>query len=267
MRSCWQDILRLAAVIGCCLALPLYGGSNKDNIGKTDFSRQFQKRWGNKPIKIRQVNYSNQVRGTFPNSSTVERCAERFYKTLDYLPESLIRKSRLKYVTFLRDLKLNNQAASGVASGDTIFLHVDFTVETVFHEFFHVFDPIRKNEKWCKLNDKSFVYSGNQFYSVNMSRKKKKQVKRNNRKSDIEESFVSEYAMSFEWEDRAETFAYMIVEGRNFLKRTKNPIIKAKMEYIMTLFIQRGLLDEAFWEKHFDRKFKAKNRLYSNGKQ
>ena len=267
MRSCWQDILRLAAVIGCCLALPLYGGNHKENFGKTDFSKQFQKKWGNKPIKVRQVNLNNRVRGTFPNSSTVEDCAERFYKTLEYLPESLIRKSRLKYVTFLRNLKLNNQPAGGIAYGNTIFLPVDFTVESVFHEFFHVFDPIRKNEKWCKLNDKSFVYSGNQFYSVNMSRKKKKQVKRNNRKSNIEESFVSEYAMSFEWEDRAETFAYMIAEGRNFLKRTKNPIIKAKMEYIMTLFIQRGLLDEAFWEKHFDRKFKLKNRLSSNGKQ
>jgi hypothetical protein len=249
------------------ISLPLYAKNHKEIGGKANFSKNFYKHWGNKPIKVRQQIFSNQVRGTYPSSSTVERCAERFYKTLDYLPESLILKSRLKYVTFLRNLKLNNQLAGGVANGDTIYLPVDFQTKTVFHEFFHIFDPVRNNKKWCSFNDKSFVYSGSKFYSVAMSSKKRKQVKRNNRKDKIEDSFVSQYAMSFEWEDRAETFAYMIVEGRNFLKRTKNPVIKAKMEYIMDLFIQRDLLDEAFWNNHFDCKFKVRNRLYSNDKK
>ena len=96
-----------------------------------------------------------------------------------------------------------------------------------------------------------------------MNSKEKRQVKKNKHNHDIRNDFVSEYAMSFEHEDRAETFAYMIVEGKKFLKRTKNPVMKAKMEYIMALFIERKLLSNEFWNKHFDSKFRVKNRHYA----
>ena len=93
-----------------------------------------------------------------------------------------------------------------------------------------------------------------------MNSKDKRQVKKNKNNNDIRDDFVSEYAMSFEHEDRAETFSYMIVEGKKFLKRTKNPIMKAKMEYIMALFVEKNLLDQEFWNKHFDSKFRIKKR-------
>lgn len=234
--------------------------------GKANFSKSFQKRWGNRPIIIRQEYSNPRISGEFPSSSTVEKCAKRFYKTLDYLPEELITKTRLKYVTFLRNLKFNGQPASGVASGDTIFLMVNFPTDTVYHEFFHIFDPHRKDKKWTDLNEKKFIYTGNEFRKVEMTAKERRQTKRNKRNDDITKGFVSEYAMSFEREDRAETFASMITEGKAFLKRTKNPVMKAKMEYIMELFIEKNLLDRNFWEKHFDSKFKIKNRFYSSGK-
>ena len=227
------------------------------------FSKRFQQKWGNRPIQIRQHNSRSTITGTYPSDQTVEKCAERFYRTLDYLPESLIRKTRLKYVTFLRNLRLNGQPAGGIASGDTIFLPIDFSSKTVFHEFFHIFDPQRKDKRWTDLNDKKFVYSGSKFYEVKMTKKEKRQSKKTNRRDNVAESFVSSYAMSFEHEDRAETFAYMIVEGRRFLNRTKNPVIKAKMEYIMNLVVERNLLSKDFWEKHFNKKFKLENRFYS----
>ena len=249
----------------CLLSDSLYADRPKESRGKIKFSNRFQKKWGNHPIKVRQQIRSGGVSGELPSDKTVEECAERFYAALLYLPEDLIRKSGLKYVTFVRNLKLNNQSAGGVASGDTISLKVHFSDKTLFHEFFHIFDPHRHDRKWQNLNDKKFKYTGSKFYTVDMSKKERRQVKKTNRKDDIAEDFVSEYAMSFEWEDRAETFAHMIVEGRRFLKRTKNPVMKAKMEYIMELFIQRDLLDEAFWNRHFNQKFELKNRHYSNG--
>ena len=227
------------------------------------FSKRFQQKWGKRPIQIRQ-HYSNpRITGSYPSDKTVEKCAEKFYQTLDYLPESLIRKTHLKYVTFLRNLRLNGQLAGGIASGDTIFLPIDFESKTVFHEFFHIFDPQRKDKRWTDLNDKKFAYSGSKFYEVKMTKKERRQVKKTNRRDNVAESFVSSYAMSFEHEDRAETFAHMIVEGRRFLNRTKNPVLKAKMEYIMNLFIERNLLNKDFWEKHFNKKFKLENRFYS----
>ena len=251
-----------------CVVFPLCAAARESGVrsGKANFSRRFQERWSNRPLSIRQEIHSDQVDGSFPSSKTVEKCAERFYKILEYLPEELIVKSGLKYVTFLHELKLNGQYAGGVAGGNTIYLMVNFTEATVFHEFFHIFDPKAKDEKWRNLNDKSFSYTGSQFYQMDHSKKEKRQIKKNIRKDRIQESFVSTYAMSFEHEDRAETFAYMIVEGKKFLKRTKNPVMKAKMEYIMELFVKRKLLDQAFWDKHFDSKFKSKNRFYSNNR-
>ncbi len=252
----------LAAAL-CCQPLISGAKENKVKSGKSNFSKSFQKKFGNRPITVRQELSNKRISGYFPNSRTVEKSAERFYKILDYLPEDLIRKTKLKYVTFLRDLKLNGQYAGGVASGNTIYLPVDFITKTVFHEFFHIFDPKSKDKKWRDLNEKKFIYTGSKFYKVEMNSKDKRQVKKNKRNNDIRDDFVSEYAMSFEHEDRAETFAYMIVEGKKFLKRTKNPVMKAKMEYIMALFIERKLLSQEFWDKHFDSRFRVKKRHYS----
>ena len=255
----------LLGTIWFCAAVQLSARENKIESGKERTSRSFQDKWGNHPIVVRQQYSNPRIKGTFPSSRTAEKCAERFYTTLAYLPEELIRKTRLKYVTFLNYVRHNGKYAGGLASGDTIYLPVNFSAKTVFHEFFHTFDPRRQDKNWTKLNEEKFIYSGNRFYEVNLDGKERRQVKKNKRNDEITGGFVSEYAMSFEHEDRAETFAYMIVEGKDFLKRTKNPVMKAKMEYIMELFIQRDLLDEAFWEKHFDSKFKLKNRFYSPG--
>ena len=250
----------LGIMLGC---FPLSSAPRrKVNQGKANFSKSFQTKWGNRSITVRQEYSNSKIEGDFPSSGIAEKCAKRFYETLDYLPEELIKKTRLKYVTFLRNLKLNGQPAAGIASGGTIFLRVDFSAKTVYHEFFHIFDPQRNDKKWQALNEKDFIYTGSDFYKVDMTAKERRQSKRNKRKSDITKSFVSEYAMSFEHEDRAETFAFMITEGKAFLKRAKNPVIKAKMEYIMELFISRNLLDQSFWDKHFDSKFKVKNRFY-----
>ena len=265
MRTRRYLFLMLMALSGVALVCS-GAGEVKVRSGKANFSKRFQQQWGKRPLTVRQEIRNDRIAGSFPTSKTVEKSAEKFYKTLEYLPEELIVKSGLKYVTFVQDLKLNGQYAGGVASGDTIFLPPEFKDAAVFHEFFHVFDPKAKDEKWIKLNDPSFSYTGSQFYQIDYSKKERRKIKKNIRKDKIQEGFVSTYAMSFEHEDRAETFAYMIVEGKRFLKRTKNPVMKAKMEYIMELFVQRKLLDQAFWDKHFDSKFKVKNRFYSNGK-
>ena len=131
-------LLLILITVMCCQPLMICAEENEVKTGKSNFSKSFQKKWGNRPITVRQKLSNNRISGYFPNSRTAEKSAERFYKTLDYLPENLIRKSKLKYVTFLRDLKLNGQYAGGVASGNTIYLPVDFTTKTLFHEFFHL---------------------------------------------------------------------------------------------------------------------------------
>ena len=256
----------LASLLILALALPsaLRAAPNRgERTGKANFSNKFEKKWSSRPLKIRQQNLSKSVSGTFPSSSVVAKSAERFYKALEYLPPDLIKKSGLKYVTFMRNLRLNGQPAGGAAGGNTIYLPPDFEEKTVYHEFFHIFDPHGKSEKWTKLNPPGFRYTGNQFYARKFSKKEQRQVKKNIRKDDVKDAFVTTYAMSNQREDRAETFAFMIVEGKSFLKRTKNPSMKMKMEFIMDLFIQRKLLSKEFWDRHFDRKFKVNRRHYA----
>ena len=63
--------------------------------------------------------------------------------------------------------------------------------------------------------------------------------------------FVSRYAMSNEREDRAETFAYMMVEGRNFLRRTqRSHVLKKKMDYIIQITTENNTLSASFWKRH-----------------
>ena len=234
---------------------------HKVKVGNTNFSRKFLKDNSDQPIKIRQRLVVGHVNGKMPSVGTVEKCAKRFYEALEYLPEDLIRKTRLKYVTFLINPSFNNKRVGGLASGDTIILDVNFSAGTVFHEFFHIFDPHRTSKAWNDING-DFIYIGTKYYEANLSRAEKKQSRKNLRKRDIVKGFISEYAMGNEREDRAETFAAMIVEGKNFMKRTKNPVMKAKMEYIMRLFIERDLLSEEFWNKHFESRFNIKNRHF-----
>ena len=255
---------KIALILLCCtVPLLLEAARSTSRADNVDFSKRFQKKYGDHHIIIRQAILSPQVTGNFPVDRTVEKCADRFYQTLKYLPDDLIRKTRLKYVTFLRNLKLNKEAADGVASGDTIYLSVDFSQKTVFHEFFHIFDTQHTIPSWCNLNEKNFIYTGSKFYKHEFNRQEERQVRKNKRQRSIRDSFVSRYAMSNEMEDRAETFAHMIVEGKKFLKRCDNPVMSAKMQFIMDMFIKKGLLKQEFWKKHLECKFNSKNRFYT----
>jgi hypothetical protein len=65
--------------------------------------------------------------------------------------------------------------------------------------------------------------------------------------------FVSDYAMSNEFEDRAETFAFMVCEGRDFIKRTeKSLVLKKKMEFIIDLTNKRKLLGRSYWNERLN---------------
>lgn len=54
-------------------------------------------------------------------------------------------------------------------------------------------------------------------------------------------------------EDKADIFAFMLKEGKNFLKRCeKSNIIKQKMFLMITETIERDLITKDFWEKHLE---------------
>ena len=205
-------------------------------------------------IQIRQRIPKGTITGKLATPQEIRSSSTVFYTALDKLPDSFIKRSGLRYVCFVQGLKLKGVPAGGVASGDTIYLKVNCSAHTVYHELFHIFDPVRKNKKWTRLNPKGFLYTGSDFYDVDLTRSKQKQVDKNLRKQRFDDDFVSHYAMSFEWEDRAETFATMMVEGHDFLQRTrKSAVLRQKMQIIIELTEGRRLLGPGFWKKHLHR--------------
>ena len=205
-------------------------------------------------IQIRQKIFSSSVSGRLATPEQVRSSSVVFYQALEELPDSFVKRTGLRYVCFVQGLMLNKKPAGGVASGDTIYLKVNCGAHTIYHELFHIFDPKRENKKWTSLNPKGFLYTGSDFFEIDYTRSKQKQIDANLKRGRFDDDFVSQYAMSFEWEDRAETFAAMMTEGHDFLRRVrKSPVLRQKMQIIIELTEGRKLLGPDFWKKHMRR--------------
>ena len=240
----------------CCGCLLLFsssaGGGTREK--QFDTKRPPAQKYKAVRIRVRQVTPRGAVSGTPVPGERVPELAERFFRALNRLPASFVAKSGLKYVTFVTGLHLNNVPAAGVASGETIWLAADCSIKTIYHELYHIFDPPGKTKQWLKLNPPGFVYTGSAFRQEKLSKFKRKRMSGNLEENRYKDDFVSRYAMSNEREDRAETFAFMIVEGNKFLRRTeKSPVMKKKMEYIIDATDRRSLLGKDFWISNFRR--------------
>ena len=159
----------------------------------------------------------------------IEEELARFFSALRELGVNFVRKSGLRKVMICRNLSNKGVLISGHTFRDCIYLNINFTAKTVYHEMFHVLDGRKTDRKWNRLNNPGFRYGirGCDKYSPD---------------------FVSDYARSREREDRAETFAFMVDEGSNFLKRTVNSkILYRKMLYIIELTGRNSLLGKNYW--------------------
>ena len=211
------------------------------------------KKWD---IDISQKFKSDAVTGKPVTGLFLAKDLLRFFECLEYLPENFVKRSSINKVVILDDLKLRNVPAGGVAAGNVMVLRKGFQKHVFYHELFHIFDDtVHTNKKWCNLNPKDFVYKGSDFYDVDLKKRDAKKVEKNSWLHKMMPHFVSEYAMSFEHEDRAEVFASMVVEGKDFRKRTaKSSVMRKKMNMIMDMTESKRLLGRDFWKKRLNGK-------------
>ena len=189
--------------------------------------------------------FGNGIKGVRISTAETEKELQRFFKALEALPVNFVKQSGISKVMICKNLLLNDEKADGVATEDCIYLTTGFHPRTVYHELFHVFDSKRNNSRWTRLNKREFYYQGSNFYPQKDNRKNRKRKEKN---KSFEADFVSKYAQSFEWEDRAETFAYMVAEKEKFLERTKkSPVLQKKMLFIINLTSKRSLLGKEYW--------------------
>ncbi|MDD3586087.1 MAG: hypothetical protein PHQ75_02790 [Thermoguttaceae bacterium] len=202
---------------------------------------------------VYKLDESTGMTGTPLTGYRLEKEFTRFFDALELLPMDFIEKIKLKKVVIVKGLKIEGNDCDGASNDGLLALDEGFERSTVYHEMFHILDPFmdpKSDPEWNKCNPKGFVYTGNDFYAANLDSSKKRQVKKEKSDPNLLLHFVSEHAASFDYEDRAETFSFMIDEGKNFLKRAESsPSINAKMNYIIELTDRLGILNQAFWKK------------------
>jgi hypothetical protein len=199
-----------------------------------------------------KVTLPSKITGKPIGTEKLEDELDRFFKALDQLTVSFIKASRLNVVMVVDDLKVDGKGAAGVACGKLIVLQTGFSAHTIYHEIFHVVDDGPLAKSWTRLNPKGFVYKGSVYAPANLTARKKTQVEKNDAAGDMSLHFISNYAQSNEAEDRAETFAAMVCEGPQFLKRCEqSEVMTKKMEYLKNLTAKQSLLGRDYWEKHF----------------
>ena len=196
-------------------------------------------------------NRHNTIKGKAVTGDKLTKELERFFDCLEYLPENFVRRSGINKVVILEDLTHNDVRAGGIATGNLMILKYGFNKHTFFHELFHIFDDTANtNTQWCRLNPKGFIYKGSEFRDADLTKRQAKKVEKDSWLNKMMPHFVGEYAMSFEQEDRAEVFAAMIVEGRDFKRRTtRSTVMKKKMEFIIDMTDSKSLLGRDFWKK------------------
>jgi hypothetical protein len=159
-----------------------------------------------------------------------------FFASLDIFHSRFLQETKLNTVVLCRDLCLNDVRAGGVASTTGIIaIDVPIYSSVIYHEMFHIADKQRNNPEWTKLNRKQFVYGGNVFNpdEEEMDRSDKQKMDDAKRNRSIRKDFVSDYAMTSEMEDRAETFAVMVTDPRQFEKMaSESQVLKRKAEKV-----------------------------------
>jgi len=172
----------------------------------------------------------------------------KFFAAMDIFPVRFLRETKLHTVVLCRNLKHNGNRVGGLAvSSGTIYLDVPFGSHVIYHEMFHIADKKWQNEKWTKLNDKQFAYSAGAESDKKTKPSKQEPVKS---KEELRKDFVSDYAMTQEMEDRAETFAVMVATPKKFAELAKeNPVLAKKAEVVKSIVREFApAMNKDFWD-------------------
>ena len=79
----YKSLFFMIVMALCFNQVLLHADDDKFRIGKSNFSKSFQKKWENRSITVRQELSNKAISGYFPNSRTVEKSAEKLYHIYD----------------------------------------------------------------------------------------------------------------------------------------------------------------------------------------
>jgi hypothetical protein len=183
---------------------------------------------------------------------------------LSLYPPSVIRKSGVRRILVGRDLWVESAGVNQNVSGtldpgtQTLYLCISYTYKVnnrakqrrvIHHAMFHQLDQamglIREDPDWVSLNSAGFAYGshgkGGHFDRTSQS----------GLLSSRFPGFLNRYSTGNLADDKADTFAYMIVAHSYMHSRgQRDPVVAAKMEFLVrrTVAFFPGL-DAAFWAR------------------
>ncbi len=195
------------------------------------------------------------------DSAELRQCLETLAAEIRKYPSGFMKKIGLQRIVLCKDLKSNGVATGGVANRKSNTIHLNFLRQvrqgrvpgwdknTIHHEVYHVFDRniigrIPGNDNtWSDINEENFRYHKLNFSDVRYL-------------GDVfhpQPGFVSKYAMFSQREDKAETFASLMVEEEAYKIKywcKSDKILSKKVEHIKNQIMQHSnSMNEAFWEK------------------
>lgn len=190
--------------------------------------------------------------GRPPPAGRLQRAVRAVTSELERYPKAFLKASRFERVLLCKGLEQGKEAIPSLPNYEhTLLLDVDappgFLRRLLDHELFHFADfaddgVLKRDPAWAKLNDHYFVYGdGGRFM-------RQPGVARLN--PDLP-GFVSKYATSALEEDKAETFAFMMVAPHAVARiAARDAIVRAKVRAIRAqLFRLSPALNDAFWRR------------------
>jgi hypothetical protein len=195
------------------------------------------------------------IDGQPPDAERLQNYVPLFQSEFTIYPRALIEHALLKRVVLCEDLAFEGQRRSAVPDfeHDTLYLDVargthqpQYQRKVIHHEFFHIIDyrddgQIYTDERWSSLNRPDFKYgTGGKFAQDQPD---------TGVLTEKFPGFLNHYSTTGVQEDKAEIFAYMIVEPTYIAKRTKtDPVLKAKVQRMRELLADFcPEMDEEFW--------------------
>ncbi|HEY3999571.1 MAG TPA: putative zinc-binding metallopeptidase [Candidatus Xenobia bacterium] len=191
------------------------------------------------------------ITGEVPRVDQVQRFTSLLSDEFGLYPASLLQASHLQGIVLCHHLAFAGQTRQAVPDFQhhVLYLEADpgdrlsyYQRLTIHHEFFHVVDneqdTLYRDEAWMKLNPPGFEYGlgGKSF--------------RDGEAGDFHPfGFISTYAQSAPEEDKAETFAYLMVRYGTIMRRAvRDPVLAAKVAAMKSRLQQLApQMDDSYW--------------------
>lgn len=190
-----------------------------------------------------------------PDQSSLSLYEPIFVEEFSYYPATAIKRSGLQEIILCRALDFEGAHRTALPDydHDAFYLDVErggateeYQRKVIHHEFFHIIDwkddgLVYSDDAWVALNANGFKYGrGGKF------------AQKDPRESVFDSSlkgFVTRYAMAGVEEDKAETFANMMVNYQLMEERAQNdPVLKSKIVRMKQL-LQKfdSSFNDEFW--------------------